>query len=719
MRVLTAVVLVAVGLGQQPREPAAERREDAYRHNNIGVARLEQYDYAGAATEFERGLALHPDLAIARLNLAIARLYDGQLDAAERDARAALERLPAFPHPQFALGLIARAQDRPDEAATFFQQVVEADASDAGSRIQLGQVRLGQRRFADAAPLFEAALRLEPFNATAAYGLATALTRSGDRARGEAAMQRFQRLRDNPAAITYSATYLEQGRYGEAIASTGLEAELIDRTVPAVSFAGATLAALPAAATGASVTDIDGDGTVDLLAVLADRVQLPKGAIRVAGARAVMAGDYDNDEARDVAVLTAHSLALYRQERDGTFRDASAALPPVKNARAAAFVDVDHDGDLDLVAGAQLLRNNGNGKFEDVTQASRLDGMGTPLAIVPTDFDNRRDVDLLVVRAGAALALFSNQRDGTFRDVAADVGLPTETTYVAVATGDVNKDMAPDYFFGRPDGEGVFAVSAPGGRFTRVAAPRDSAGTQAAQLFDYDNDGLLDLLALTKSGPRLWRSLGQDWSDVTPKALPQMRATDLAIAGDIDADGDYDLITTSPEGVRAWRNDGGNKRKSVHVQLRARVSNRDAIGSKVELRAGSLRQRSETFATTPAVAPADILFGLGSRDKADVVRVLWPAGILQAETTVPLPLTKVEELDRKPSSCPFLYTWNGERFVFITDFLGGGEMGTGSRQVSATCPTRTNTCEFPASSCAHGTGATSCASQTSSRKRSS
>ena len=43
--------------------------------------------------------------------------------------------------------------------------------------------------------------------------------------------------------------------------------------------------------------------------------------------------------------------------------------------------------------------------------------------------------------------------------------------------------------------------------------------------------------------------------------------------------------------------------------------------------------------------------------------------------TLPSPF-RVEELDRKPSSCPFLFTWNGERFEFVTDFLGGGEMGT-------------------------------------------
>jgi hypothetical protein len=92
------------------------------------------------------------------------------------------------------------------------------------------------------------------------------------------------------------------------------------------------------------------------------------------------------------------------------------------------------------------------------------------------------------------------------------------------------------------------------------------------------------------------------------------------------------------------------------------------------MRAGSLRQKLETYAASPAPAPADVVFGLGKRASADAVRVLWPSGIVQAETEVARTMT-ITELDRKPSSCPYLYTWNGERFEFVTDFLGGGEMG--------------------------------------------
>ncbi len=74
-----------------------------------------------------------------------------------------------------------------------------------------------------------------------------------------------------------------------------------------------------------------------------------------------------------------------------------------------------------------------------------------------------------------------------------------------------------------------------------------------------------------------------------------------------------------------------------------------------------------------------MIFGLGSRTGADAVRVLWPSGIVQAETPASTParaaVLPITELDRKPSSCPYLFTWNGTRFEFVTDFMGGGEMG--------------------------------------------
>ena len=92
-------------------------------------------------------------------------------------------------------------------------------------------------------------------------------------------------------------------------------------------------------------------------------------------------------------------------------------------------MDIDHDGDLDVFVAAGeaggpglLLRNNGDRTFTDITARAQLGGAGGAVAVVPTDFDNRRDVDLFVLKRDRP-ALFKNMRDGSFRDLAAELGL--------------------------------------------------------------------------------------------------------------------------------------------------------------------------------------------------------------------------------------------------------------------------------------------------------
>jgi len=141
-----------------------------------------------------------------------------------------------------------------------------------------------------------------------------------------------------------------------------------------------------------------------------------------------------------------------------------------------------------------------------------------------------------------------------------------------------------------------------------------------------------------------------------------------------------DLVLLLPSGaLRVLENQGGTGH-ALPVRLAGRVSNRSGVGAKVEARAGSLWQKLETYAAAPAPAPADVVFGLGPRTSADAVRVLWPSGTLQSELIEGgLPARQaaldIKELDRKPSSCPYLYAWNGRAFAFVTDFMGGGEMG--------------------------------------------
>ncbi|MGA9772652.1 MAG: FG-GAP-like repeat-containing protein [Blastocatellia bacterium] len=760
---LAAIISISVwaatfnGISQtRTQSSTAAAREEAYRANNVGVALLEQFKYKEATVEFRRALKLYPSLGLARVNLAIALFNVPDVEASLLEAKAA--ETTNTPQIYYLLGLIARGQNRTVDAIAAFKRVLEIDPRDPGANINVGQLYVQQRNYADGIAAFRAALDSENYNVTAIYNLGIALTRSGQREEGARAMQQFQKLREGGYGTTIGQNYLEQGRYAEAISSTGMEADLAQTAMPEVTFTDATQSALPTqakaatgnkeffgrpinaaqwndatrrellAATCGGVTlfDYDNDGDLDMFDVGPDAQRLCRNdggkfvdvtsasglPANAAGINAV-AGDYDNDNKPDLFVLRYNGSTLYHNDGNGKFSDATqpAGIPAYSYlALSAAMVDVDHDGDLDLFiagfadlgktptggsltfpddfAGAPnlLLRNNGNGKFTDITEQAKIAGAnGHAVAIVATDYDNHRDVDLLVVNYNEAPVLFANQRDGTFRNVAQEVGLTAKARFTCVAAGDVNKDDYTDFFFGKADGAGLFAMSDGRGRFVASTAVAETESATAAQFLDYDNDGLLDLALFSNTGARVFRNLAGKWENAGERTVTnELRSQARAFASaDIDCDGDTDIIARLTTGeLKVARNDGGNRNRSLRIQLAGRVSNRSAVGAKIEVRAGSLKQKLETSSASPAFAPADTIFGLGTRTAVDALRVLWPAGIVQSETEIAPPADKkcahsltVTELDRKPSSCPYLYTWNGERFEFVTDFMGGGEMG--------------------------------------------
>jgi hypothetical protein len=492
---------------------------------------------------------------------------------------------------------------------------------------------------------------------------------------------------------------------------------------------------------GAALFDFDGDGDLDLVklnntvSVAGKRQRVTSDfslfrndrgrftdVTRAAGdlskttkdvSTAVVAGDFDNDDRPDLFVVRRGTLQLLRNLGRGRFRDVSvsAKLPNYPYlAISAAFADADHDGDLDIfVAGfAELadasrpapnlmLRNNRDGTFTDISATAKInqskDMAGSKaVAVVPTDFDNRRDIDMLVVNDGRRPDLLRNQRDGSFRDVALEVGLEvglgSDEDLTCVAAGDINKDSFVDFFFGRRERPGVFAISDGKGKF--VTQDAGITGATAAQFVDYDNDGLLDTIASNDNGLVILRNAGKSLTLVQSDVLKVTASERVSLAGarqllsaDADADGDIDLFVIGRSGdVVYLQNSGGNANNSRRFSLQGRVSNRTGVGSKVLLRSGSLAQQLESYAASPSPAPSELHFGLGRRERIDSIRVLWSSGIVQSETEIAAATAKnnaaakIQELDRKPSSCPYLYTWNGEKFEFITDFLGGGEMGS-------------------------------------------
>lgn len=796
---VSAFVLFIVGLilfaprlaqvsAQSDKQISAAERENAYRANNLGVAQLEQYNHKAGAEEFRRALAIDPQLKIARINLAIALFNAQDIDGALKVAKIAAAESPEQPQPLYILGLIAKTQNRTEDAVAAFNKILQNDPNDVGANVNLGQIYVSQRKYAEAVAAFRLALAAEPYNATAMYTLATALLRTDARAEGQQLMTRFQAFRQSGAATSIGQNYLEQGRYAEAIVSTGAENDLVDKTEPKVSFQEIPVGIkdkssialrlplfkpfqgkpqskyqiLKAFAGGETLIDFDGDGNLDLARIDNTLTNFRKTLKETSSAKtsakislyrniggkftdvsissgdlalpvdtigtSLIAGDFDNDNLPDILLVGYKEVRLYRNEGKGKFKDVSqtARLPkyPFLSV-SSAFVDADHDGDLDIfIAGFTdvddarsevndfpfpndfpgvpnlLLRNNGDGTFTDISDAAKINQSkgtgeknaleGKSVAVVPLDYDNRRDIDILVLHHQGKPNLLRNLRDGSFKDTAETVGLNVSDKWSCIAVGDFNKDGYVDFFFGKVAGwesgeaKGVLAISDGSGKFGIKDAPIGTENATASQFLDYDNDGLLDLLVSTSKGLLIARNLGGEFAEATVRPFNQsanFASERRILSADLDNDGDLDLLV----GSRFLRNDGGSANNSEILRLQARVSNRTAVGAKIDMRSGSLTQKLESYSASPMPAPSEIHFGLGRREKPDAVRVIWTSGTVQAEVEFPeraknataknfAPL-KIEELDRKPSSCPYLCTWNGEKFEFISDFLGGGEMG--------------------------------------------
>jgi hypothetical protein len=228
-----------------------------------------------------------------------------------------------------------------------------------------------------------------------------------------------------------------------------------------------------------------------------------------------------------------------------------------------------------------------------------------------------------------------------------------------------------------------------GKSFDRVPLPETNwVHAFGVAAIDYDNDGWVDLVAVgeTKEGKgevRLFRNLGADgFKDVTADVgldKIQLKEPRAIITADYDGDGATDLLITQNHGpVVLLRNEGGNQNHWLRLSLKGLADNKSAIGTKVEVFAGGNRQKFEIAGSSGYLGQdsTDIVVGLGDAKEADIVRMLWPTGVLQDEISVAGDRQQnLTEIDRRGSSCPTLFVWNGERYELVADMLGAGVVG--------------------------------------------
>jgi hypothetical protein len=467
-----------------------------------------------------------------------------------------------------------------------------------------------------------------------------------------------------------------------------------------------------AGSTALALEDLDGDHRPDIVASgpngllvttwRADELEphtLLEGEVRLA-----RAFDLHNDgDSLDILYAIGPTLGILEQNAPGTFTPTPLALPTLPAEPAdQVLVDFDHDGDLDILVvgpfGARLLRNDGaarlldtsgneypRGAFTDVTQEAGLAQEAAFAWCTTEDFDADQDVDLLL-GGPDALLLASNLRGGRFEDVTGAV-FGAARLQGAPLCADLDGDARVDLF--EPGSPSRLWMQDEAGRM----APRTSSlvvptGARP-EARDLDLDGALDVVwpgtdnafegALALGFPQE-RSFGLGDKSGGPLAL-----ADLDFAADRSCD--VEVVQLVEGGVRIWRA-ASPVGHATRFKFSGRKDNRQAVGLLVEVRAGGIYRRIYGRGRALEV-------GYGTLDKIDVVRLTWPNGVVQSLLDVEpgdrfSPATTAHDFGFDTSgvttesvvqdeglvgSCPFLYTWNGKTFTFVTDVLGITPLG--------------------------------------------
>ena len=410
---------------------------------------------------------------------------------------------------------------------------------------------------------------------------------------------------------------------------------------------------------------------------------------------AVAAADYDNDGFVDLLVTAYGRTILYHNDGNGHFTDvtAKAGINVEGWAISSTWLDYDKDGCLDLFVGRyvkfdpkyrafyaadnypgpldyegetnKLYRSNCNGTFTDVSEKSGISNfIGRTMGVTAADFDNDGWDDIYVANDRTENFLFHNKHDGTFEEIGNDSG----TAYGQ--NGESTSSMGP--VFADIEGRGTLDLWVSDGHYNRMlkntGVPADgsssvgqntgkltfedigaSNGVSQANaqyvswgtsLYDFDNDGLLDLLIfhgglihLIPQEHTVFKGLGNarfaDVSETAGSVINERTVARGACFADYDNDGKVDAFLVNL----------GAKAKLVHnvstgtghwlaIKLVGTRSNRDGIGAKVEIFAGAKHELQERVAGSGYLSQNDarLHFGLGAATVVDKITVKWPSG---------------------------------------------------------------------------------------------
>jgi hypothetical protein len=456
---------------------------------------------------------------------------------------------------------------------------------------------------------------------------------------------------------------------------------------------------------GSCTEDFDGDGFLDIVTSTADltgqmlyyrnegdgtfsdRTEEANLLGQIGGLNLIHA-DYDGDGHRDLLILRGGWMGTYgripnsllRNRGNGTFEDVTRSSGLGELAypcQTAGFADYDLDGDLDLFLGnetpppqsglqypCQLFRNEGDGKFHNVTEQAGVESFKLAKGIAWGDYDGDRDPDLFVSNQYDKNRFYRNNGDGTFTDIAPALGVDEPTLSFPTWFWDYDNDGQLDLFVGGYGGDvGGVARSYlrpernanrnalyrnEGGTFRDLAKPAGilaQALVMGANFGDLDNDGFLDFYLGTGTPefdalmPNLmYRNNGRGgFQDVTTSGgFGNLQKGHGIAFGDLDNDGDQDIYLQSG-GIYPYDDyfnslflNPGHGNHWITLELVGVQSNRDALGARIRVRLSEGNRAREIYrwiwpSGSFGSSSHQEEIGLGRASVIELVEVYWPA----------------------------------------------------------------------------------------------
>jgi tetratricopeptide (TPR) repeat protein len=729
-----------------PIDTASKQYTDVVQAFYIGLAALQVGEQVRAEEQLTEATRLVPDEPAAWANLGLLALRQSELDAAAERLERARQLAPDSSEIYYLLGQLALARSDQAKAVEYFRQSVELDKGNLQAAYALaGELeRQGSDKAKlESERLLLTIQQARPDNLAATVAVAQAAARLSDWAALRDAMaklaihrsawppeikQQFDTLPsdgmpsegatdryDVPTKLAMLANLLvREPDYRQSLAELKSSPEDIappltkflrlpsPPTVAAPADDQLTYSLEPLTEFGASgwqwtgAVLLSGEQKPLMVAANSNEIRFNGGAsLKYKGGNSVTASspdrmlsfDFNYDFKTDFALVGPGGLRLFQQRSANAFDEVTAQmkLPAAitQGAYAGAWAaDLESDGDLDLILGAQtgppvVLRNNGDDTF---TPQALFDGVSELRAFAWADLDGDGDADAAMLDAQGRLRVFTNERSGQFVERALP---PAVGQAMAIRIADLNHDGALDLIVLQRDGVVLRLSDKSEGRDWQVAElcrwsnAASQPALQAAQLFiaDLDNNGALDVLVSGALDGQIW--LADETGRLQPLATSLPMARVFAVA-DVTDDGFLDLLGVSPSGgaVRLV----SRPQRDYHwkeIRARAKQSKGDrrvnpfGVGGQVEIRSGLLLQRQ------PINGPA-VHFGLGKANDVDVVRILWPNGFIQAEFDVKsdLPFSAPVVFDQRlDGSCPFVFAFDGQAMSFVTDLIWRAPLG--------------------------------------------